>query len=127
MASNRTPPDQALDAIAREMTSADRWNNETLNRIAELVTSAGYKVAPRPLELDIKCPECGNTNHERFQLRETTFVYHSIDRIEKGVLHLTSDVDSEGQADYVAICQECTHEGDPESFGMGHHLNWEFE
>ena len=122
-----TKDKEALDAIAREMTSAERWNNETLNRIAEIVTAAGFKVAPRPLDLHVECPECGNDKLDRFQLRETAFMYHNVDRIENGVLRLNGNVESEGQGDFQAICQECTHEDDPDKFGMGHHLNWEFE
>lgn len=109
---------------------AGTWNAGTANRIAEIITESGYSLE-QPVAPDkpwICCPHCGETDPDEFGIHDTCGVNFNIVEVsEEGTITLGKPDYDENDRNYVVTCNQCTHSGDPSSFGMDHDINWEFE
>ena len=137
MSITKLAPDQALEQIAALLSDkAGSWNAETTNRVAEIITSAGFSLEAlrtEPTPSILKCPHCGCVDPDQIRVIETYRAYHPVRGYdEDGVFALSNalglarpfEAFDDGDGDFIASCNACSHSDDPEKFGMGDCSEW---
>lgn len=138
MTTTKLAPDQALSKIATLLSDkAGSWNSETANRVAEIVTEAGYSLkavaSVDPKKPELKCPHCGCTDPDEISIVETYRASHPVEGYdENGVFVVTNALGTtcpsehfdDGDGDFIAYCNQCAHSDDPETFGTGDSHEW---